>query len=199
MNAFKPSSNLYPEFLLLGLLFEQSGHGYDLHRRLSEEFGRFWHISRSQTYNILKRLERQKDIAGIVEEQGNRPARRLFRLTETGRGRFNEWLRSTVGSSTRSIRLEFLARLYFAERCNPELMLSLLGRQITEIKDRLSSLEQEQRSLPAEQVYNRLCSQLRIQQLTLMLEWLGECRDSWYRFRSFESLIGANDHASNEL
>ena len=189
MNNFKPASNLYPEFLILGLLFEQPGHGYDLHRRLNEAFGRFWHISRSQTYNILKRLEGQNDISGVDEEEGSRPARRRFRLTETGQGRFNEWLRSTVGCSTRSIRLEFLARLYFIERCTPELMLSMLGRQITEIKDGLSSLEQEQRSLPDEQVYNRLSSHLRIQQLTLMLEWLAECRDSWYRFRSFEPLI----------
>ncbi|MCJ7623741.1 MAG: PadR family transcriptional regulator [Anaerolineaceae bacterium] len=191
MDTFKPASNLYPEFLLLGLLFEQPGHGYDLHQRLSEEFGQFWHISRSQTYNILKRLERQKDISGVEEEQGNRPARRRFRLTEAGQGRFNDWLRSTVGSSTRSIRLEFLARLYFIERYSPELMLSLLGRQMNEIRDRLSALEQEQRSLPVDQVYNQLSSQLRIQQLTLVLGWLGECRDSWYRFRSFKPLIEA--------
>jgi DNA-binding PadR family transcriptional regulator len=189
MNTFKPASNLYPEFLILGLLFEQPGHGYDLHQRLSEEFGQYWHISRSQAYNILKRLERQKDIAGVEEGHGNRPARRRFRLTETGQRRFNEWMRSTVGCSARAIRVGFIARMYFAEKHTPELLLSLMGRQIAEVEAGISMLEQDLREIPTDQAYVYMSFQLRIRQLAFTLEWLNECREAWYRFRSFAPLI----------
>ncbi len=48
-------SRLSPEYVLMGFLYQHPGYGYDLHRRLSEEFGYIWHVSRSQTHNILKR------------------------------------------------------------------------------------------------------------------------------------------------
>ena len=109
MTPTRTASNLSPEYPLLGLLAQKPAHGYELHQRLTEEFGHIWHISLSQTYNILKRLEKQGAIAGEDEEQENRPARRFFHLTaEEGRQRFDVWLDSTVGCSTRAIRVGFL-------------------------------------------------------------------------------------------
>lgn len=51
------SGNLSPEFALLGFLWAGSMHGYDLHRRMNEQLGHVWHLSQSQAYAILKRLE----------------------------------------------------------------------------------------------------------------------------------------------
>ena len=48
-----------PEYVLLGLLNLQPAHGYALHERITQELGTIWHISLSQTYSLLNRLESQ--------------------------------------------------------------------------------------------------------------------------------------------
>ena len=55
---------LSPEYALLGLLDLQPMHGYELHQRLTKELGQIWHVSLSQAYNILKRLEHKNLIYG---------------------------------------------------------------------------------------------------------------------------------------
>lgn len=184
----RPASNLSPEFPLLGLLAQQPAHGYELHQRLTMEFGQIWHISLSQTYNILKRLEHQGMIAGKDETQENRPARRYFHLTPAGQQSFAAWLDSTVGSSTRAIRIEFLTRLAFAERLQPELVPGLLARQITEMERGLDCLEEALDQLPVEQTYNRLALQLRVRQMTPLLDWLAECQTAWHKYHNFSSV-----------
>ena len=188
MKTSKPASNLSPEYPLLGLLARQPAHGYELHQRLVEEFGHTWHISLSQTYNILKRLESQGVITGEDQNQENRPARRYFQLTPLGRERFEAWLDSTVGCSTRAIRIEFLTRLAFAESLRPQLVPQLLARQITEVENGLARLEDALQKLPAAQTYNRLALQLRVRQLAPMLDWLIACQAAWQQEASFQSI-----------
>lgn len=188
MTPNRPASNLSPEYPLLGLLAQKPAHGYELHQRLTQDFGQIWHISLSQTYNILKRLESQGAIAGKDEEQESRPSRRFFHLTGAGRLRFEEWLDSTVGCSTRAIRIEFLTRLAFAESLRPELVSGLLERQIGEIEDGLQRLESSLRDMPQENIYNRLALQLRVRQLTPMLDWLEACQAAWRAKGNFETL-----------
>jgi len=65
--------SLSPEFALLGLLEQRPAHGYELHQRLYAELGYLWHISLSQAYNILKRLEAQGFIQGAPQPQENLP------------------------------------------------------------------------------------------------------------------------------
>jgi DNA-binding PadR family transcriptional regulator len=188
MTPTRPASNLSPEYPLLGLLAQKPAHGYELHQRLTEEYGHIWHISLSQTYNILKRLEKQDAIAGEDEEQEHRPARRFFYLTEEGRQRFEIWLDSTVGCSTRAIRVEFLTRLAFAESLQPELVPGLLERQIVEVRGGIARLQGGLEELPVEQIYNRLALQLRVRQLMPMLDWLTECQAAWRENSNFKIL-----------
>jgi len=92
---------LSPEYVLLGFLNQQPAHGYDLHEHIEAKLGQIWHISLSQTYNILNRLETQGYIAGAVQEQEKLPVRKRFRLTAAGRRRFEDWL-STATSLART-------------------------------------------------------------------------------------------------
>src|SRR3990172_4549335 len=91
------ASALSPEFALLGFLAQHSAHGYELHQRLVTNLGQIWHVSLSQTYNILNRLEAQGFITGTVQEQEKLPDRRRFRVTAAGRRRFENWLHSASG------------------------------------------------------------------------------------------------------
>ncbi len=170
------SSALSPEFALLGFLAQKPAHGYDLHLRLTAELGQVWHVSQSQVYNILNRLESQGFITATVLAQEKLPARRRLRLTTTGRKRFDTWLHTTAGSSVRAIRVEFTTRLYFAATLDPALARHLIEDQKAETRaglDRLSSLLAE---LPPNQTFNRLGLELRIRQLTSIIDWLADCQ-----------------------
>jgi DNA-binding PadR family transcriptional regulator len=177
--AGKPAyaSALAPEYALLGFLSQRPAHGYELHRRLVGELGQVWHVSLSQTYNILARLEGQRFIAGAVQAQEKLPARRLFKLTAAGCRHFDAWLQSPTGCSVRAIRVEFTTRLYFASARGANVARDLMDAQTTEVRQGLLHLQDTFDELPAEQTFNRLGLALRIRQLSSILEWLSECRD----------------------
>jgi DNA-binding PadR family transcriptional regulator len=164
-----------PEYALLGFLYLSPNHGYDLHRLLVGELGETWHLSQSQAYNILKRLETQGYISSTMVEQEKRPAIQSLEITSRGRQHFEAWLDTPTGSSVRAIRLEFITRLYFARKIDPERIAPMLAAQTGEVKRALARLEANLASLPEEQVFNRLSLQLRIRQLSSILDWLDEC------------------------
>jgi len=166
---------LSPEYALLGLLSQKTAHGYELHQRLRIELGQVWHISQSQTYNILNRLEAQGFITGMLQEQDKLPPRRQFTMTESGRQRFDTWLNSPSGCSVRAIRVEFITRLYFTSAINPELAGQIIDIQEAEIRDGLGRL-QNKLETTNEGIFNRLGLELRIRQLESIITWLDECR-----------------------
>ncbi len=179
MTEIKHHGSLSPEFALLGFLYERPSHGYDLHQQLVTELGFVWHISQSQTYNILNRLETRGDISSNVLEQEKLPPRQVLQITSKGRDRFDAWLEMPTGSSVRAIRLEFITRLYFVQRIAPEKIQPLLDSQSDEIFASINSLELIHARLPGDQTFNRLSLQLRIRQLKSVLDWLGECRKAF--------------------
>ena len=168
------TGNISPEFVLLGFLIAGPSYGYDLHQRFTAELGHVWHLSQSQAYAILKRLEDHGDVSVKVVEQERLPARQMLRITETGRRRFFKWLEQGVGKNARSIRLEFLTRLYFTQRYRPENIVQIYTAQSAEIKSTVERLEGLLEQLPAEQAFNRLSLQLRLQQLRLIQNWMAE-------------------------
>ena len=155
---------LSPEYVLLGFLNQQSAHGYDLHERIEAELGQVWHISLSQTYNILNRLETQGYIAGLLQEQEKLPARKRFRLTAAGRRRFEDWLSTATESSTRAIRVEFITRLYFACAISPASARAVIDQQIVSTQAGLVHLQALLGELLPEQTFNRLGLDFRVQQ-----------------------------------
>ena len=168
-----------PEYALLGFLYEQPGHGYNLHQRLVTELGYVWHVSQSQTYNILKRLETQGYISATTLEQEKLPPRQLLQITAAGRQRFEEWLHAPSGSSVRAIRVEFITRLYFAQKYFSDLIPPILKAQSGEIETALARLETNRAGIPPEQTFNRLGLELRIEQLHSVRDWLIKCRKAF--------------------
>ncbi len=170
------AGNISPEFALLGFLLAGPSHGYDLHQRFEAELGQVWHLSQSQAYTILKRLETRGDITTQVIEQEKLPARQLLHITAAGRRRFFEWLESGVGKNSRSIRLEFLTRLYFAQLHRPENLAQIYNAQFAEVEATIARLEDLLEHLPPEQVFNHLSLDLRLQQMRLIQNWMAEIK-----------------------
>jgi len=168
---------LSPEMALLGLLYESPGYGYRLHRQVLADLGQVWHLSQSQAYAILKRLEAQGQISMEKLPQQKLPARRLLNMTPLGRSRFLDWLDTPSGGSSRAIRLEFVTRLYFLRMYMPKKLAQAFDRQRAEAESRLRQLEKTLADLPDEQIYNRMSVDLRIVQLHAILDWLVESQE----------------------
>lgn len=167
---------LSPEYALLGLVGQTPAHGYELHQRLVSELGQIWHISQSQAYSILKRLEANGYLQGHLKMQEGLPDRREFHLTPAGRERFETWLHSPGGSSVRVIRVEFITRLYFASTLDPALTREIIDTQTDVIQSGLARMKYQLTSTSPSEVFNRLGLELRIHQLESILTWLDECR-----------------------
>ena len=167
---------LSPEMALLGQLYCSPGHGYDLHRKVVTDLGHVWHLSQSQAYAILKRLEAQGDITVEEIPQEKLPPRQLLHMTSKGRERFLSWLETPSGGSTRAIRLEFITRLYFIHTYMPEKLPQVFDQQRAEAQTHIQRLENAYTTLPGEEFYNRMSLELRLKQLEAVLGWLDECQ-----------------------
>ncbi len=168
--------SLSPEFTLIGLLYGCTLHGYDLHRQVIVDLGQVWHLSQSQAYAILKRLETRGDISVEEIPQEKLPPRQLLCMTPQGCKRFLDWLDTPSGGSTRAIRMEFVTRLYFLHMYIPEKLMQAFERQRSEAKKHIQRLEKTRAELPNEQIYNRMSLDMRLEQLKTVLEWLEDCQ-----------------------
>jgi DNA-binding PadR family transcriptional regulator len=163
-----------PEFALLGFLYLQPGHGYDLHRRLTAELGRTWHVSQSQAYAILKRLEARGEVRATPVRQPGAAQHQRLELTPSGRKRFEAWLAAPTACSVRAVRLEFITRLYFAERIDPGRVQPMIADQLTAVRATHARLQADLTGLPEQDRFNRLSLDLRLHLLDSLLDWLGE-------------------------
>ncbi len=174
--SIKPlrSGSLSPEYALLGFLIAGQDHGYNLHQQILNELGWVWHLSQSQAYTILKRLENQGDVSARVVEQLKHPDRQVLRITAQGRRRFMHWLKEETAQNARAIRLEFLTRLYFSNRYTPADTRAIFTNQYSAVSRNLERLERLRLGLPDNQSYNLLSLDLRVRQLKLIREWMTE-------------------------
>ena len=81
------------ELLLLGLLWRQEMHGYELSHFLEHRLGAVLTLNRSTAYFLLDRLAQRSLVEAEVEREGRRPERRVYRLTIAGKEAFQAALR----------------------------------------------------------------------------------------------------------
>jgi uncharacterized membrane protein YccC len=81
-----------------------------------------------------------------------------------------------ISFNSRSIRLEFLTRLYFAQIYKPETVVVIYEAQRDAVTASIERLENLLEHLPPEQTFNRLSLDLRLQQMQLIQNWMAEIR-----------------------
>lgn len=172
--AKKPSLAL--EHALLGLLRRQPMHAYEMYQRLvqAEALGLVWHLKQSHLYALLARLEEEGYIAGTTEPQGTRPPKRILRLTPQGEATFEAWVTTPVAHG-RDLRLEFLAKLFFAVEESPAAVRALIDRQRAACKEWLDDLRAQEEEIDRGRPYDWLVMQFRRSQIEAILGWLEIC------------------------
>ncbi|MCS7261406.1 MAG: PadR family transcriptional regulator [Anaerolineae bacterium] len=174
--AAVPSLSRSLEYALLGFLNERPMHGYDIYRELHrpDGIGIVWHITRSQLYALLVKLEEQGYISVSLQPQENRPTRRIFHLTETGNAAFTSWVVTPV-ERPRDIRLEFLVKLYFARREGTEAVFQLVRAQRVRCLEWLANYSARAEACRITCPFEWLVWQFRIGQVEAQLKWLERC------------------------
>jgi len=172
-------SPLTIEYALLGLLYQQPRHGYEIFQQLLAEdgLGLVWRLKQSQLYALLTKLEQQDYIIATLEPQDARPPRKMLQLTAAGREVFRDWLQTPVPQG-RKMRLEFMAKLYFARRLEPAAAVALIDGQRDICREWLASLQTQADALSAERPFEWLVYQFRIGQVEAMLNWLDVCEQA---------------------
>jgi DNA-binding PadR family transcriptional regulator len=97
------------KFALLGLLARDPKHGYDLKNELEQALGGHWEINFGQIYTTLARLERDKLIQVVSEDQDGR-GKKTYRITTAGRRELAAWYEEPV-EKPRQLRDEFFIKL----------------------------------------------------------------------------------------
>src|SRR5262245_9022229 len=129
-------------YMLLSLLAREPMSGYDLTARmkLKQRFVPFWPISHTQIYPALAQLEQQGLVRyHIVDQQGVRPNKKVYELTEEGRTALRQWVESPTPLVV--VRDEFYVKAYSLWLADPERMMEMFHEQAQHHKERLELYE----------------------------------------------------------
>ncbi|GLW05140.1 PadR family transcriptional regulator [Microtetraspora sp. NBRC 13810] len=113
---------------LLALLAKEPAHGYELKQALEHTFGSAYPSPNiGQIYVTLGRLEKDGLIRAIDVEQSNRPNKKVYYLTVTGREALAEWADEPTEGPR--IRDEFFMKLVLAPLTGIADRMALINRQ----------------------------------------------------------------------
>ena len=170
--AMPRDADLPSRLSLLGLLMVRPQHGYELYQEFNRELGRVWRIGLSQLYAQIKQLEETGLVMAQVEPQSNRPARKVYHLTSTGRKAFLEWLHQPTPYLSH-IRFEFLARVYFFRLLELPGLEEFVAEQKTICRARAETLARA--ASETNDPFARLVIEFRKGQLEAAIQWLDRC------------------------
>ena len=167
--------------ILLGLLSENSGHGYGLRKEILYRLGHFRNINEGQLYTELAKMEKEGLIERevVVPEKG--PARKLLHITARGKGVFQDWLESDEHEGEGVLYdfvhgYPFLTKCTFLQHLAPAEALDKVRAQLSRMERKREAYEEilpgmERRK--ADPFRLRILS-LGIQEMELRIEWLKE-------------------------
>lgn len=161
------------EYALLGFLSQGPSHGYDLHKKLTnpEGIGMIWGVKIANMYAQLGKLARKGFIRGELQENEQRPARTEYSLTPAGEKEFQRWLTRLI-EHPRDFRHDFLARVYFLLRLQPEKLPGLIDAQLAIAQRWLANTTEKENALTKPATFENLTYHFRVSQIHSMVDWL---------------------------
>ena len=162
---------------ILGLLQEEERTGYDLKTSCFDQcIFHLWPADQAQIYRTLDKLEEQEWITCRVEIQQNRPNRKVYSVTESGKAELTRWLQSYQPLPI--VRDPLLVQVYFAAQLPNEVMLHLLEQQLVARHKKLAECESIElpqlgdTAASREQIMQRLVLELVIRREQTYIDWI---------------------------
>jgi DNA-binding PadR family transcriptional regulator len=158
------------ELLLLGLLRREDMHGYQLHEFINQNLSSCVDLKKPTAYFLLDKMAEAGWILEVEEQQdGNRPARHVYRLTPEGETVFQRLLRENL-STYHSARFPSDIGLAFLDALEPSEAITLLNRRRESIAAELTNAE----AVPAHPGSSQLVIEHLVRHLRTEIDWLDE-------------------------
>lgn len=127
-------------FGILGFLNYGPMSGYDLIKAFESSLQFFWHAQSSHIYLELKKLEKKGYIAGETIIQSDRPNKKIFSITETGKQAFMNWLAEGAGENATQFKSAFLMKVFFSGNMPPAQSAAMLKNFKTDCETYLQKM-----------------------------------------------------------
>jgi PadR family transcriptional regulator, regulatory protein AphA len=135
------------EYAILGFLNYHPLSGYDLKKVFDNSVRHFWPADQSQIYRTLTRLTEHGWVEMLVIEQTERPDRKVYHITETGREEFLHWLAGPTPIP--DPRSAALIQVFFMGQMTDETILAKFTDYAHTVRTILKGYEQLSRELAA--------------------------------------------------
>ncbi|KXL51989.1 transcriptional regulator PadR-like family protein [Anaerotignum neopropionicum] len=120
--------------ILLGIIEQQPVNAYELNKWLSTMHVRDWYpIAGSTVYATLKTAEKKGFIIGNTEKSGNMPEKTVYSITESGKLRFVETIKSFLIDFEYDIT-PFSIGMFFIQEIESKEAIFLLEKRIERLK-----------------------------------------------------------------
>lgn len=127
-------------FGILGFLNYGSMSGYDLVKAFESSLEFFWHVQNSHIYLELKKLEKKGYIRGETVIQSERPNKRVFSITDSGKEEFMNWLAEGSGEEATHFKSAFLMKVFFGGNMPPPQSADMLRRFKSDCEEYLKKM-----------------------------------------------------------
>ncbi|MBE2222352.1 MAG: helix-turn-helix transcriptional regulator [Anaerolineae bacterium] len=157
------------KLLLLGLLLSHDMHGYQLNEMLQQNPGTPISLKKSNAYKLLNDMEKDGWVTYVQEQEGNRPQRRVYSVTEAGETAFYKLLRQNL-STHQSPEFPGVVGLDFLHLLAKEEAISLLEAQQQLVREKFQQLD----DIPLDMRQSHLTIEYMHRQVASEIEWLTE-------------------------
>lgn len=88
------------EAMILGALKDGPLHGYAIAKAIENQSGEALKVGENQLYPTLHRLERENFVEAEWQARENKPPRKIYKLTETGKGKLAKYRKEWTNHAT---------------------------------------------------------------------------------------------------
>jgi DNA-binding PadR family transcriptional regulator len=181
------------ELFVLGRLLSRPTYGHEIMRTLAESRADLWvELSEKHVYYILKKLERDGLVDADVQQEGSRPARKVFTITAAGRTEFARLMSASqlIESVPYSEFDVVFGMLAYTDTLTPAEKTAVLERRAAHLREQIDLAAQAREAAGSAQatglpirVFDKFT---RVAQAEL--DWLGDVladveRDGWDAMR----------------
>jgi DNA-binding PadR family transcriptional regulator len=161
------------KYSILGLLHYKNMHGYRIKEHIERNFGHMWSINFGQIYPNLKKMKEEGLIlmTDVIQNGEKGPPRKLYSITEKGRGEFIKWLESSPEKAM-ILRDPFLMRFVFYGFGDYRRSLETIDKQISAYEDQLERRRENLKKWRKSGIYVELLAELGTDMNEMILEWL---------------------------
>ncbi|MEO1291041.1 MAG: PadR family transcriptional regulator [Chloroflexota bacterium] len=120
------------QHILLGLLNDRPGSGYDLNKRLQSEGQHFWMTDQSQIYRALYKMQAEEWVRYETVIQQDSPNKKVYYITETGRAELKAWLHEDTVENPPAYL--WLAKLYLGRDLDVDKMQHIILQRLEQVR-----------------------------------------------------------------